>query len=114
MSGLEFSPTGAYVAACVAAAATYFWRAFGVAIGARLDLKGRVFEWFASVAYAVLAALVVRLVVFPSGDLAHIPLFVRLGAVGIALVAYIVGRRSIFAGCLAGAAAIAAAAAWQY
>ncbi|MBL8805460.1 MAG: AzlD domain-containing protein [Rhodospirillales bacterium] len=109
----EFSPAGAYIAACVAAAATYFWRAFGVAIGSRLDLKGPVFEWFASVAYAVLAALVVRLVVFPSGELAHIPLAVRVGAAALALAAYALGRRSIFAGCLVGACVIALAAIWH-
>ncbi|MBI1243472.1 MAG: AzlD domain-containing protein [Alphaproteobacteria bacterium] len=112
MSGFEFSPSSAYAAACVAAVATYFWRAFGVAIGARLDLKGRVFEWFASVAYAVLAALVVRLIVFPAGELAHMPLAARLGAAGIALGAYAVGRKSIFAGCFAGASTIAVAAIW--
>ncbi len=112
MSGLELSPAGAYVAGCVAAIATYFWRAFGVAIGARLDLKGRLFEWFASVAYAVLAALVVRLVVFPAGELAHMPLAVRLGAVVLALAVHAAFGRSIFAGCLAGAATIALAANW--
>lgn len=112
MTGFEFTEAPAYVAAAVAAAATYFWRGFGVAIGGRLDPKGRVFEWFACVAYAVLAALVVRLVVFPAGELASLPLWVRLGAAGLALAVYVGARSSIFAGCLAGAAAIAAAAAW--
>ena len=112
MTGFEPSPASAYLAACVAAVATYFWRAFGVAIGTRLDLKGRLFEWFASVAYAVLAALVVRLIVFPVGELANIPLAVRLGAAILALAAYAIGRRSIFFGCLAGSAAVALAAVW--
>jgi|JI10StandDraft_1071094.scaffolds.fasta_scaffold796385_2 branched-subunit amino acid transport protein len=112
MSDFFSSDPHAFVAATVAAVATYFWRGFGVAIGGRIDPKGWVFEWFACVAYAVLAALVVRLVVFPAGDLAGLPLGVRLGAAALALVAYAVSRRSTFVGCLAGASAIALAAAW--
>jgi len=99
-----------YAAAIVAAAATYFWRGFGVAIGGRLDSKGLLFEWFASVAYAILAALVVRLVVFPSGDLRDISLFVRVGACLAALAAYYLAGRSLFAGCFAAACIVAAAA----
>jgi branched-subunit amino acid transport protein len=113
MSGFEFSDGQAFLAAIVAAAATYFWRGFGVAIGGRVDPKGRVFEWFACVAYAVLAALVVRLIVFPGGELAGIPLVARLAAAALALGVYFLSRRSIFFGCLAGALAIAATAMWQ-
>lgn len=113
MSGFEFTDGQAFVAAGVAAAATYFWRGFGVAIGARIDPKGRVFEWFACVAYAVLAALVVRLIVFPGGELSGVPLAARLAAAALALGAYFLSRRSIFFGCLTGALAIAATALWQ-
>ncbi len=113
MSEFAFSDTQAFVAAGVAAAATYFWRGFGVAIGGRIDPKGWVFEWFACVAYAVLAALVVRLIVFPGGELTGIPLAARLGAAALALAVYFASRRSIFFGCLSGALAIAATALWQ-
>jgi branched-subunit amino acid transport protein len=112
VSGFELTDAHAYAAALVAAAATYFWRAFGVAIGGRIDPKGWVFEWFASVAYAVLAALVLRLIAFPAGELASLPMSVRLGAAALALATYYLTGRSTFAGCLAGAATIAAAALW--
>ncbi|MBI3505591.1 MAG: AzlD domain-containing protein [Proteobacteria bacterium] len=112
MSDFAFSDSHAFVAAGVAAVATYFWRGFGVAIGGRIDPKGWVFEWFACVAYAVLAALVVRLVVFPGGDLAVLPLPARLGSAVLALAAYAASRRSIFVGCLVGASSVALAAVW--
>jgi branched-subunit amino acid transport protein len=99
-----------FAAAIVGAVATYFWRGFGVAIGGRLDPDGALFEWFASVAYAILAALVVRLVVFPSGELGEIPLAVRLAACGASLAAYFGLGRNLFAGCFAGACIVAAAA----
>jgi branched-subunit amino acid transport protein len=101
---------GLYAAAVAAAAATYFWRGFGVAVGGRLDPGGLLFEWFAAVAYAILAALVVRLVVFPSGELREIALAVRLGACAAALGTYLLFGRSLFAGCFAAAAVIAAVA----
>jgi branched-subunit amino acid transport protein len=113
MSGFEFTDSQAFVAAGLAAAATYFWRGFGVAIGGRIDPKGRVFEWFACVAYAVLAALVVRLIVFPGGELSGVPLAARLASAALALAVYFLSRRSIFFGCLAGALAVAASAMWQ-
>ena len=109
----ELSDPHAFAAAGVGAAATYFWRCFGVAIGGRIDPKGRLFEWFACVAYGVLAALVVRLVVFPGGELSNVPLVARIGAGALALVVYFLSRRSIFFGCLAGALSIAAVAPWQ-
>jgi branched-subunit amino acid transport protein len=101
---------GLYGAAMAAAAATYFWRGFGVAIGGRLDPNGALFEWFAAVAYAILAALVVRLVVFPSGDLREIALAVRLGACAAALGTYLLFGRSLSLGCVAAAVVIAVAA----
>lgn len=101
---------GLYGAAIAAAAATYFWRGFGVAIGGRLDPNGALFEWFAAVAYAILAALVVRLVVFPSGELREIALAVRLGACAAALGTYLLFARSLAWGCFAAALVIAVAA----
>jgi len=104
------SPLDAYVAAIVGAFATYFWRAFGVAVGGRLDPQGRAFEWFACVAFAVLAALVLRLILFPSGGLATLPAGVRLGAAALAAGVYFALRKNVLAGCLTGAGAVALAA----
>jgi branched-subunit amino acid transport protein len=100
----------AYVAAVVGAFATYFWRAFGVAVGGRIDPNGKAFEWFACVAFAVLAALIVRLILFPSGGLSELPTLVRAGAAGLAVAVFFGLRKNVLLGCLSGAGAIALAA----
>ncbi|MCM0021940.1 MAG: AzlD domain-containing protein [Tagaea sp.] len=104
------SPFDAYVAAVVGALATYFWRAFGVAVGGRIDPNGKAFEWFACVAFAVLAALILRLIVFPSGGVAELPTIVRVGAAALAVAVFFALRRNVLLGCLAGTGAIALAA----
>lgn len=104
------SPFEAYLAAVVGAVATYFWRAFGVAVGGRIDPNGKAFEWFACVAFAVLAALILRLILFPSGGVSELPAGVRLGAAALAIAVFFALRKNVVAGCLAGAGAIALAA----
>jgi branched-subunit amino acid transport protein len=104
------SPFDAYVAAVVGALATYFWRAFGVAVGGRIDPNGKAFEWFACVAFAVLAALILRLILFPSGGVSELPASIRLGAAALAIAVFFALRRNVLLGCLAGAGAIALAA----
>lgn len=104
------SPLDAYVAAVVGAIATYFWRAFGVAVGGRLDPNGKAFEWFACVAFAVLAALILRLILFPSGGVSELPAAVRLGAAALAIAVFFGMRKNVLIGCLTGSGAIALAA----
>jgi branched-subunit amino acid transport protein len=84
------------------AAATYIWRAFGVALSGRIDPTGPVFEWVGCVAYALLAALIARMIVMPVGPLEETDLGVRLISGIIALAAFFLGRKSIFFGVATG------------
>lgn len=108
---MNWTPWEAYVAAIVTALATYLWRGFGVAVGSRLDPRGPVFAWLNCVAYAVLAALILRLVAFPSGSLGELPAAGRIGAALLAAAVFLLLKRNLFLGCLAGAGAIAVVAA---
>jgi branched-subunit amino acid transport protein len=108
---MTIGPWDAYVAATAGAVATYAWRAFGVAIGGRLDPDGRIFAWLGCVAYAVLAALILRLVVFPAGSLAQLSPSLRIAAALAAAAIFLLTRRRILPGCLAGSGAIAIGAA---
>ena len=47
--------------------ATYFWRAMAVLLSGRLMLDGELFRWIECVAYAMVAGLMVRIVLLPSG-----------------------------------------------
>ena len=91
----------------VGAAATYVWRGLGVALSGRIDPDGRAFEWAACIAYALVAALVARMIVLPTGPLAETPLADRLGATALSLAVYFLAGRNMLWGVGAGAGALA-------
>lgn len=90
----------------VAAAVTYAARGLGVALGGRLDPNGAVFRWVGCVAYALLAGLVARMIVFPVGPLAATGLPVRAGATAAALLVFWITGRSVLWGAVAGVAGL--------
>ena len=79
-------------------AGTFFWRAMGVAIANRIDISSDIFQWFNCVAYAMLAGLITRVILIPSGMLAQTPDFDRIAAISAGLVMFFLFKRSIFAG----------------
>jgi len=96
------------LAALLAAAlATYLWRGLGVLLSGRLDPGGRLFEWIACVAYALLAALMARMIVYPTGPLAETALLDRLLAPACGIAAYFLSRRNVLVGSAVGAGALA-------
>lgn len=78
--------------------ATYVWRALGVALSGRLGSDSELFNWVSCVAYAMIAALVSRIVFMPTGILAMSALPERLLACALALAAYYATRRNLFLG----------------
>lgn len=77
---------------------TYLWRGLGVALSGRLKADSELFQWISCVAYAMIAALVSRIVILPSGMLAHSALPERLVACAAALAVYFATRRNLFLG----------------
>lgn len=90
------------LALALASAVTYLWRGLGVAIGGRINPEGPVFRWFTCVAYAMLAALISRMILLPVGMLQTAPLSDRLIALAAALAVFFVTRRTLPAGILTG------------
>lgn len=86
--------------ACVGG--TYVWRGLGVLLSGRLDAQSAMFEWVSCVAYALVAGLIARIIVVPSGLLAQTALTDRLLACVVALIAYRLARRNMFAGLVCG------------
>jgi branched-subunit amino acid transport protein len=93
---------GLAIAAC--GLATWLWRGLGVLLSGRLDPQSAMFEWVSCVAYALVAGLIARIIVAPSGLLAQTALADRLLACTAALLAYHLARRNMFAGMLCGLA----------
>jgi hypothetical protein len=78
------------------------WRWLGILLGRGLDEQSEIILWVRAVATALVAGVIARIVFFPPGALAAIPLTVRLAAIGCGFLAFLLIRRSPFAGVLAG------------
>jgi branched-subunit amino acid transport protein len=88
-------------------AATYLWRGPGVLISAGMDPRSEVFTWTSCVAYAIIAGLVSRMLLMPTGVLAETTLLERaIGSAAGALAYFRLTRRNLFAGVAAGAIAL--------
>lgn len=95
------------VLAC--AAGTYLWRGVGVLLSGRIEVGSRLFQWTACVAYAMVAGLIMRIVIMPTGLLAQSLLADRLLACVLALAAFYAARRNLFVGVIGGVVALVAA-----
>ena len=84
------------------------WRMLGVVFARGLDEDSQIIVLARAVATAILTGVVGKLVVFAPGALAGVPLWVRLGASALGLIAFALFRRSVFAGVVVATAAIMA------
>jgi hypothetical protein len=82
------------------------WRWLAVIFSRGLDEEAEILVWVRAVATAILAGVIAKLTIFAPGVLATVPLSVRVGAVMVGVVAFFLIRRSVFAGLLAGEAAL--------
>jgi len=78
------------------------WRLLGVIIGRGLDEESELLVWVRSVATAVLAGVIAKILFFPPGSLAAMPLSVRVSAIVCGFVAFLLVRRSVFVGLAVG------------
>lgn len=87
--------------------ATYLWRGPGVLLASGIDPRSEVFTWVSCVAYAIIAGVVARMLLMPTGALAETSLLERAIGAAAALAAYFwATRRNLFVGVAAGAAAL--------
>ena len=86
----------------LAALVTYAWRGGGVLLGRKIDIETPMFRWASAVAYALLAGLVARMIIFPEGPLAQTELPSRLAAPAAAATVFFLTRRNLLLGVLAG------------
>jgi hypothetical protein len=83
-----------------------FWRLVGLMLVRGLDERSQIIVWVRAVATAMLAGVLAQLILSMSGPLSSIPLSVRIGAAVLGFVAFLIAKRSVFAGVLTGEAAI--------
>src|SRR3954453_8162572 len=78
------------------------WRMLGLWFGGGVDEGSELLIWVGAVATAILAGVIAQILLQPPGALASIPDWLRYGAVAAGFVVFMLMRRSIFAGVVAG------------
>nr|WP_249116702.1 AzlD domain-containing protein [Ciceribacter sp. L1K23] len=78
--------------------ATDIWRWLGVLAGNRLDEESEALRWVKAVATALVMAVTVKLIVFPTGSLAETPLWLRLGATLAGFAAFLATGQRVAVG----------------
>jgi Branched-chain amino acid transport protein (AzlD) len=88
---------------------TEVWRVLGVLAGKGLSEESELFQWVKVVATALVASVVAKLILAPTGALAAVPLGARVFAIVAGIAAMLATNRSILAGLLAGELTLIAA-----
>jgi hypothetical protein len=80
--------------------ATDFWRWLGVLAGNRLNEESEALNWVRAVATALVMAVTAKLIVFPTGTLAHSPLWLRLAAASIGFAIFVATGKKVAVGVI--------------
>jgi len=88
------------------------WRMLGIVVARGLDEDSELLVWVRAVATAILAGVIAQILVQPPGALAGVPDWLRYGAVAGGFAVFMLTRRSIFAGVVAGEVMLLAGKAW--
>ena len=67
-----------WVALAGATIGTYICRAIGVLLAKKINQESEIFRYLSAVTYAMVAALVVRMILMPVGLLSTVPVWIRL------------------------------------
>lgn len=92
----------------LAVLATFVWRFAGVVVAGRIGEEGPLFAWIAAVAYAMVAALMTRVILMPRGDLALETLWPRALALAVGFAVWWAAGKRLTVGLGAGVATFAA------
>jgi hypothetical protein len=88
------------------------WRMAGLWFGAGVEAGTELLSWVRAVATAILAGVIAQILVQPPGALAGVPDWLRYGAVAAGFAVFMLARRSIFAGVVAGEVMLVAGKWW--
>ncbi len=89
---------------------TYIWRGLGVVFAGRIREDSEFLRWVKAVATTLIAGVIARLVIFPSGALVDVPLGLRLVALAGGFGVAFLPHGTMFFGIVAGEAILVAGA----
>ncbi len=79
----------------VTSLATYLSRFLGVVSSEKIDETSKIFKWFNCIAYAILAALIARMIIFPAGVLSESVIFFRFVVLISAIILYLITKKNL-------------------
>tara|TARA_B100001027_G_scaffold21130_1_gene12448 strand:- start:917 stop:1240 length:324 start_codon:yes stop_codon:yes gene_type:complete len=79
----------------VTSIATYLSRFLGVLSSEKIKETSKIFRWFNCLAYSTLAALIARIVIFPSGTLNEVDYLIRFIIIIISIVIFYLTKKNL-------------------
>ena len=79
----------------VTSLATYLSRFLGVLSAEKIKETSKIFRWFNCLAYSTLAALIARIVIFPSGALSEIDYLIRFIIVCLSIIVFYLTKKNL-------------------
>ncbi len=79
----------------VTSLATYLSRFLGVISAEKIKETSKMFRWFNCLAYSTLAALIARIVIFPSGAMSEIDYFIRFVVVILSIAVFYLTKKNL-------------------
>ena len=87
--------TSIVLAILVTSLATYLSRFLGVVSSEKIKETSKIFKWFNCLAYSTLAALIARIVIFPSGVLSESDYVKRIIVLIVSILVFYVTKRNL-------------------
>ena len=87
--------TSIVLAILVTSLATYLSRFLGVVSSEKIKEKSKIFKWFNCLAYSTLAALITRILIFPSGVMSEVDYLIRFIVVFISILIFYFTKKNL-------------------
>lgn len=87
--------TSIVLAILVTSLATYSSRFLGVVSSEKIKETSKIFKWFNCLAYSTLAALIARIVIFPSGVLSEADYVIRIIVLIASILVFYATKRNL-------------------
>ena len=87
--------TNIVLAILVTSLATFSSRFLGVITSEKIKEDSKVFRWFNCLAYSTLAALIARIIIFPSGALAEVDYLVRFIVIFVSISIFYFTKKNL-------------------
>ena len=75
--------------------ATYLSRFLGVVSAEKIKETSKIFRWFNCLAYSTLAALIARIIIFPSGSLSEVDYSIRFIIVFLSIMVFYLTKKNL-------------------